>query len=254
MKHYSRMLELGSFSRSKLAEALNCPDATAATILQQYQKKGYIQRVRHDFYVVRSLESSQPLLSRYEIGSRLFPDACVSHHSAFEVFGCANQVFYDTYVTSAHRFKDFSFDGVTYRRVAPKGKPNTQMVGNIKVTTLEQTVIDSIQAVERIGGLEELVRCLMMVPSLRSEKLLSVLASYENGFLYQKAGYLLEQLNDALLLPTSFFNECATHISLANRYLTQARDGYVYHEKWRLYAPINLDKVVDKGVTYDVAI
>ena len=126
MKYYECMVEMGCFSRSELAHRLNCGNATAANILGQYVKKGYIERVRHDFYVVISLETKQPVVSRYEIGSRLFPGACISHHSAFEVYGYANQVFYDVYVTCRNRFKSFDYENTTYRRVAPKGNVQTQ--------------------------------------------------------------------------------------------------------------------------------
>lgn len=50
MKYYESMANIGCFSRSELAEALHLGDATVATLLQQYQKKGYIERVRHDLY------------------------------------------------------------------------------------------------------------------------------------------------------------------------------------------------------------
>ena len=151
MKYYESMVKMGSFSRSELGEALHLGDTTVATLLQQYQKKGYIERVRHDLYVVISIENKQPVLSRYEIGGRIFTDACVSHHSAFEVYGYANQVFYEVYVTTKSRFKDFEYDGITYRRVAPKGNVQRETVRGVQVTGIEQTVIDSINAVDIIG-------------------------------------------------------------------------------------------------------
>lgn len=54
------------------------------------------------------------------IGSHLFPDACITHHSAFEVYGYGSQVFYECYVATKKRFRDFEYDGVTYRRIEPK--------------------------------------------------------------------------------------------------------------------------------------
>ena len=46
-------------------------------------KNGYIERVRRDLYAAISVETKQPVLSRYQIGSRLAADAYLSHHSAF---------------------------------------------------------------------------------------------------------------------------------------------------------------------------
>ena len=61
------------------------------------------------------METKQPVLSRYQIGSNLFPDACITHHSAFEVFGYGSQVFYECYVATDKRFHDFEYDGVLYQ-------------------------------------------------------------------------------------------------------------------------------------------
>ncbi len=254
MKYYTNMVNLGCFSRSRLAEALHLGDATAATVLQQYQKKGYIERVRHDFYVVISIENKQPILSRYEIGSRLFSDACISHHSAFEVYGYANQVFYELYVMTDSRFKDFEYDGIHYRRVARRGTVQTETVHGVCVTGVEQTVIDSIHAVDKIGGLEELLRCISLIPTLNEERLLLALAEYQNGFLYQKTGFILELLRDSLDLSNDFFGTCREHISKSDRYLTKAHRGYVYHPEWRLIGPKELSTVIDKGANPHAAI
>lgn len=250
MKYYESMANLRCFSRAGLAEALRMSDASVASLLQQYQKKGYIERVKHDLYVVISIEKKQPVLSRYEIGSRLFYDACVSHHSAFEVYGYANQVFYEVYVMTGSRFKDFVYDGVTYRRIAPKGIVQKETVRGVKTTGIEQTVVDSINAFEKIGGLEELLRCLSLVPSLNEQKLLYALAEHKNAFLYQKTGVILEHFRAGLGLSTAFFEVCEERISRSDRYLSKEHAGFVYYPKWRIIAPRNMDAIINKGADY----
>ncbi len=251
MKHYEKLIELGCFSRQKLAETLGSEPAAASTIYE-YLKKGYIERVRHDLYTVISLETKQPVLSRYQIGASLFPDACITHHSAFEVFGYANQVFYETYVSTKSRFSDFVYNGVSYHRASPKKNAVTTMHGAVPVTSLEQTVVDSISDFEKIGGLEETLRCIALIPALNSAKLLHVLKQYDNGFLYQKTGYLLQELSTSLTLPAAFFDECAKHVPSGKRYLTKEKTGLVFHERWKLYAPASIRSITDKGVNdYD---
>ena len=73
MKYYESMANMGCFSRSELSEALNLCDATVATLLQQYQKKGYIERVRCDLYAVISMETGDGFAGvppDWEYGSR----------------------------------------------------------------------------------------------------------------------------------------------------------------------------------------
>ena len=150
MKHYEKLLAKGSFSREQLIEIVGT--ATAANqVIYEYQKKGLIEKVKRDFYVVISMETKQPVLSRYQIGSNLFPDACITHHSAFEVFGYGSQVFYECYVATDKRFHDFEYDGVLYRHI--ERKPDIEVVqqGKIRVTSMEQTVVDSIRDFEKLA-------------------------------------------------------------------------------------------------------
>lgn len=248
MKHYEKLVEYGTFSRKKLAEILNCCDATAVSVIQEYLKKGYIERIRHDLYVVISIETKQPVLSKYQIGCSLFSDACLSHHSAFEVFGYANQVFYDAYVATKSRFKDFEYNGTNYSRVAPKNIVDTEVINGVRVTSIEQTVVDSINDIEKIAGLEEVIRCILLIPALNHKKLLKILAEYDNGFLYQKCGYLLEGVNASLKLSESFFNECLKHIPKSKRYILKEHTDFVWHKKWYLYAPNTVYDITSKGV------
>ena len=252
MKNYEKVVELGCFSLKELSEKLNCCIATAKTTVQTYLKKGYIERVRRDLYVAISIETKQPILSRYQIGSRLFEDAYLSHHSAFEVYGYANQVFYEVYVSTETRFSDFIYNGIMYHRIAPKSNADIRNINGVKASSIEQTVVDSICDIEKIGGLEETIRSILLIPSLNPDKLLETLKNTNNGFVYQKCGYILECLNYSLHLPNDFFTECEKHIPNAKRYLTKEHSGYIYHKKWMLFAPENIKKIIDKGVSqYD---
>ena len=247
MKYYEKLVEIGGFSREELV-GITGSLAAAKSIIYDYQKKGYIERVRHNLYVTISLETHQPILSRYQIGSRIFPDACISHHSAFEVYGYANQVFYEMYVATASRFADFDYDGVSYHRVAPKYEGQVEVFGGIKVTSLERTVVDSVNEVGKIAGLEELVWCISLMPTLNEDKLLDVLKHYRCGVLYQKCGYLLEGMNGTLGLSKKFFEECSKNISKSKRYFMSERESLVWHGKWNLYAPASIQSLVSKGV------
>lgn len=251
MKHYEKLLEKGCFSREELIELVGTP-AAAKAVIYEYQKKGYIERVKRDFYVVISMESKQPILSRYQIGSNLFPDACLSHHSAFEVFGYGSQVFYECYVATGSRFTDFEYNGVTYHRV--ERKPDIEVIqqGKVRVTSIEQTAVDSIRDFEKISGLEEVIRCLMLVPGLNEKKVLACLKRNKNGFLYQKCGYLFEELRNEFGFSDEFFIECQNCASGAKRYLMKNEGENVFNKKWGLYTPSSLKKLIDKGVSeYD---
>lgn len=226
-------------------------DSAAAWHIRSFLEKGYIERIRHDLYAVISLETMQPIANRFQIASSSAEDACVSHHSAFEYYGVANQVFYEIYFTSKRRLHDFFYDGIDYKCLPSRGTVGIKEdpVG-VRVTTLERTVIDSIADFEKIGGLEELLRCLLLIPALGPDKLLEALALYHSGKLYQKTGYLLETFQQEFSLPDSFFVTCEEQSSNSNVYFAKDRNNYTFHKRWKLYAPADLTKIIDKGVTY----
>ena len=247
MKHYEKLLELGCFSKNDL-EQITGSEAATKWLCREYQKKGYIEHIKRNLYVAISLETQQPIASRYMIASHISKDATVSYHSAFEFYGYSNQVFYEMQVTSESRFRDFEYDGVTYRRVAPRITGGVTKINGIRVTSLERTVIDSINLFEKIGGLEELLRCLALIPALDEAALTACLAEYESGFLYQKTGYILTAFADSFGLSESFFAMCKSHLPKGKTYLSRESQGFIWHEKWKLYAPKNLMHMIDKGV------
>jgi predicted transcriptional regulator of viral defense system len=253
MKHYESMLDMGCFSREQLTELVGTSGA-ANMIIYEYQKRGLIEKIKRDFYVVISMETKQPILSRYQIGSHMFPDACITHHSAFEVFGYGSQVFYDCYVATDKRFSDFEYDGVMYRRVERKPEIDVVYQGGIRVTSIEQTVVDSIRYFEKVAGLEEVIRCLILIPSLDEHNILKILERNSNGFLYQKCGYIFEELREEFHFSDSFFEECEKHSSMAKRYLQKESYEHIFNERWKLYTPKSLKGIIDKGAYYYDAI
>ncbi len=248
MDLYKKLAVRRCFTHSDMVE-LTGSESAAIWKIRSYLTKGYIERVRRDLYAVISMETEQPIPNRFQIASRITEDSFVSHHSAFEFYGYANQVFYEVYFSAGKRVRSFDYDGLHYQPVLRRGSDNvTEKDNGVRVTTLERTVIDSIADFTKIGGLEELLRCLALIPSLNESKLLEVLEAYGRGQLYQKAGYILETYRDELSLTETFFSECMKRSSSSKTYLFDKQNDFVFHRKWLLYAPAKLKKLTDKGV------
>jgi predicted transcriptional regulator of viral defense system len=196
------------------------------------------------------METEQAVANRYFIGSHITDVAYLSHHAAFEYYGCANQVYYEVYVSGEKRFTQFEYDGVTYRYVAPRitegivNKPD-----GVRVTDMERTVLDSINDFEKIAGLEELLYCLELVPYLDENKLLAHLEQYGKQVLYQKAGYILYHMKKNLRLSDQFFEFCEEKIAKSVRYLYHGieHEPNVFDKRWQLFVPHNLMKLVSQG-------
>jgi predicted transcriptional regulator of viral defense system len=192
-----------------------------------------------------SLETKQPIPNRYAIASHISDGAYVSHHSAFEIHGVANQVYYEVYAAAEKRFSEFEFDGVTYRRVTPSiASGVAELQGGIRATDIERTVLDSIRDFEKIGGLEETLKCIELIPRLDEDKLLAYLSEYGNGYLYQRTGYLLSQSAAMLELSDGFFPACRSKIPSAKRYLYRGlqAEPHTLSREWLLFTPETLTK------------
>lgn len=180
------------------------------------------------------------MANRYQIAGAITPTSYLSHHSTMEYYGVSDQVFNKVYVSSKTLFRDFEFDGYTYCCVSSrcsKGIETVEYSGGVRVTDKERTVIDSIKDLDKIAGLEEVVDNIRMVSVLREKRMLAYLECYDNQFLYQKAGFLLEDQQKRLELSNDFFKICKDKAGRSKRYLTKDCKEGKYNDMWQLVVP-----------------
>jgi len=249
LKYYKELIQLQCFTHRDV-ERVTGNAKTAESLLYHYQKKGYIKSVKRNLYVAMSMETGQPVPNRYRIASHITEGAYISHHSAFEYYGYANQVFYEVYVSGEKRFNHFEHDDLTYRYIAPRMSVGIEeKPDGVRVTDIERTVLDSINDFEKIAGFEELLRCLELIPRINEEKLLEYLKQYDKQFLYQKTGYILNYLKSELRLSDRFFEICERSVSKSIRYLYNGieHEPNAFDSRWQLHTPKNLLKILSQG-------
>ncbi|MEN6292217.1 MAG: hypothetical protein ABFD07_09435, partial [Methanobacterium sp.] len=224
---------------------------TADSFLRRYKFKGLIVSVKKNLYVAINPETMASSVTPFEIASCINEHSYVSHHSAFTYYGMANQVFTQVYVSSPNRFNNVEFNGTSY--VYVHHNINSGIVSptpRVRITDLDRTILDSIKDFTKIGGLEELLRCLLMVTFVDKTKLLAYLAEYKNQFLYQKTGYILSHYRKEMKLGSEFFDECQKNIVQSKRYLypeLKKDKAASYSREWGLCVPANLLKFIDEG-------
>lgn len=116
----------------------------------------------------------------------------------------------------------------------------------IRVTDIERTVLDGLNDLDKIIGLEEFLRCLEMVDSVNEDKPLTCLEARGKRVLYQKTGYVLGFFANDLNPSDGFFKECAARIGKSTRHPKWNREE-IHNRHWRLVAPPDLMKVTSKG-------
>ena len=241
MKYYKEMLEMGCFTWHDVCEIVGNKNS-ASNLIQNYIKKGYIKSVKRNLYVALDLVMGEPVANKFRIASSITDSAYVSHRSAFEYHGCVNQVRYDVNISSDSAFAEFDFEGITYYYRKSKFHDGVISENDVSVTDLERTLTDCIDAFDKIMGLEELLNCIELIPSVNEEKLAAYLKKYDKRFMYQKVGYILENFKSELHLSEAFFDKCHACISDSTRYLYRQSNyaDWMYNKKWRLIVPENL--------------
>ena len=242
MKYYDDLLQMKIFHYDDIVK-LTGNDNTAKSVLRQYTQKGYIALIKKGLYVAINIVDKEPVSNKFAIASQLTPSSFVSHHSAFEYYGYANQVSYDVTVTSEERITPFEYNGRYYRRIAPSIKSGIiKQSDGVWVSDIERTVLDCINLFEKNMGFEELINCISAVPMLNEQILLKYLWEYDKNFLYQKTGFILEHFKKDLDLSEGFFEICKTKSGKSSRYLLKDIDKSSAEtcSKWRLTIPPNI--------------
>jgi predicted transcriptional regulator of viral defense system len=226
-------------------------EKTAYSQMDRLMKKGLVKKIRKNIYSVVNPATGQIVATRYQIACAITNTSYISHHSAFEYYGFANQVFYEVYVSSETKFNHFDYDHVTYKYVASRMKEGVVEAKNttgVKITDLERTVIDSIRDFNKIGGFEELINCLEGVHYLDEKKLKRYLDIYNTQGLYQKAGFLLNHYRKDMQLSKEFLEYCKINIGKSKRYLvSEAKENSYYNSEWELMVPEGLFEITDQG-------
>ncbi len=166
----------------------------------------------------------------------------MSHHTAMEYYGITDQVYCDVYVASETYFREFEFDGYTYRYVASKdmeGVETPVLYDGIRITNLERTLVDSVKDMDKIAGIEEVIQDIGNMKRIQEKRVLKYLDLLSNQFLYQKMGFLLSEHKEKMGLSDEFFDTCKRRIRKSKRYLTKDVSGGRYVDEWKLVIPEN---------------
>lgn len=249
MNLYYELLQYPVFSMKEVKE-LYSSERTARVALEKLLKDNMVFKIRNGLYTCVSGENGGPVANRFQVASAITSSSYVSHHTAFEYYGNADQVFYEVYVGSETRFHDFEFDGYIYHYVKSNiesGIVFPEFAGGVRITDKERTIVDSIRDINLIAGLEEVLSCVTSVVSVDEIKLLKYLEEYNNSFLYQKTGFIFSIYQGELGISDDFIMACRDRIGKSKRYLSNGINNPGYSDEWRLVYPKNIKRMKNGG-------
>lgn len=247
---WKEISQRGCFTVSELKKISG--DCSAETVVKILLDKNMIAKVHDDLYVAIDKSTGLPAEdNRFVIATRLSADSYLTHHSAFEYYGCYNQVYGWVYTSGGKAYSPFVYDNLEYHYI-----PTDIACGiaehpdRVRVTDIERTVLDAVNDFDEIDGLEEVLKCIELVSHLDEQKMIKYLELYGSAFLYQKTGYILEHYKEMLKLSNSFIDECQKHIAEKTEYFSCTDVKHLcntHSKKWNMIVPENLYSIAGKG-------
>lgn len=253
MKYYKELARMGAFTLEDAGKVMNNPGNTSQQ-LNGMIKAGTVKRIKQNLYTCVDLVTGENIADRFMIATHINDNTFVSYHSAFEFFGFYNQVFYEMQVSSLKRFAGFQAEEVSYRFFLTDNLEQVDLIKGVKVTSIERTIIDSINMLGKVMDTEELIKCLQLVHTVNQEKLIDVLKKYNKEILFRKAGYVLSAFREQLDLDESFFDFCRDNSDFTYRGKLSGNElgKLTYIKEWSLYGYPDLMHIGGKGGMEDV--
>lgn len=221
-------------------------------LLAYHQKAGRIVRVRRGLYAVIPAGAgadSYPV-DPFPVDAKLTADAVLSHHTALEFHGRAYSVqAYFTYSAShplspltfrTHVFRGAKFPQALLRAGKEHfGVSTAERAGvDLRVTSLERTLVDVLDRPDLSGSWEEIWRSLESVEFFDLDKVVEYALLLENATTGAKVGFFLDQHRGPLMVEDHHLKELQDLRPRQPHYLDRSRrqSGRLVSE-WNLVVP-----------------
>jgi predicted transcriptional regulator of viral defense system len=242
------------FTRFMQAREINKP-TTWRQQLSYHYKQGHLLRIRRSLYAVKPFLFSEEnnWIDPYLIASKATNDAVLAYHTALELHDLAYTTFEELTYLTAQLNKSFEYQGQKFRPIIfPKsliaqnktdyGVNTIKRQGlEIKITSLERTIVDVLDRPDLAGGWEEIWRSLDNIISFDPKKIVKYTLLLNNATTVAKVGFFLEQMPAHIAVHQDFIKQLLPHIPKQPHYMNGDRRGKgKYIEKWQLIVPLEI--------------
>ena len=225
---------------------------TRKALLTYYRKQGRIIPVRRGLYAVVPFGSSPDSspVDLYLLASKMTKDAVLGYHTALEYHGKAYSVYNRLHYLSAQRSLPVKFRSYEIRRVPvpqslrAKGQAMFGVVrhkrsgAELRVTSLERTLVDLLDRPELTGGWEEIWRSLESIEFFDIEQVVEYVLLLENATTAAKVGFFLEQHKEDLMVDDRHLKPLWKLRPRQPHYLIRGKRKHGrWMKKWNLMVP-----------------
>lgn len=234
-------------------------DKTVSTLLDYYKSKGRILGVRRGVYVVvpRGVTPQKSPLDPYVLASKMADDAVLAYHSALEFFGKAYSVFHRFFYLTHHvaretTVREFQFQAVSFpKHLTAKGEENfgvqsAERAGvDLRVTSLERTLVDVLDRPQLGGGWEEIWRSLSSVEYFDLDQVVVYTQKLANKTTTAKVGFFLQEHQKTLMVEEKHLKLLRRNKPKQVHYLDRGHQGKQRLVKeWNLMVP---DEILNRS-------
>ena len=232
---------------------------TRDALLRHYVDAGHILRVRRGVFLTVPPGTAPGSLQvdPYLLAGKMTSDSVLAYHTALEFHGRAYST-YNNFVfltTSSRRPSDFRgnhFQGVSFPK--PLREKHTELFGvetadrsglDLRVTSLERTLVDVLDRPSISGGWEEIWRSLESVEYLDLDQVVEYALLLDNSTTTAKVGFYLEHHRDALMVEDPYLLQLQQHSPHSPHYMERnARKSGRLVSRWNLVVPA---RVLDRS-------
>ncbi|MBM4320346.1 MAG: transcriptional regulator [Deltaproteobacteria bacterium] len=213
---------------------------------------GHLFRVRRGLYVVvpRGQTPDTVMVDPCVLASRLAPDAVVAYHGALQFHGKAHSLSRMVPFLTCTKTKPFVFRGTEFvpvpvpppLRVLPDlGGGIVEQVREgvpVRVTTLERTLVDVLDAPRHGGGWEEIWRSLESVEFFDLDAVIDYALELDSSVTVAKVGFYLEQHREELMVEDGHLDRLRERAPVHPTYLERGkRESGRLLSRWNLVVP-----------------
>ncbi len=230
----------------------SCKHTSAKALLIYHENSGNILRIRRGLYAVVPVTQRQVdfQVNPYLIAGRIAEDSVLGYHTAFDLHGFAYSVFNHFYYLTHKQIRAFEFQGNTFHAISfPKhllanNQENFAVTTinreglDIKVTSIERALVDSLHHPEYAGSWEEIWPSFSIITVLQLDKVIEYALLLDNATTVAKVGFFLEQHQEQFKVPEGYLKRLETKIRAHKHYLERCkRTPGKLVKRWNLIVP-----------------
>ena len=229
---------------------------THRELLAYHIKKNHLLRIRTGLYAVVPHSINSPkdfMIDPYLIVGRIAKDAILSYQTALDFHGLSYSIHNNFYYCSNSAIKSFQFQGQQFQRISFPKILHTKKQENfatikrerqgmdIKVTSLERTLVDVLNRPDLTGGWEEIWRSLEAIAAVDVELVIKYAVLLNNATTIAKLGYFFEMHQAEFSITDTQLKKLEKCIPKGKHYFDNRKttNGKLF-KRWNLIIPLEI--------------